>query len=193
MALSILAVLLALPITVLSQYNQTLTNDKSTSIYVPIAGSTSAVATPAATPTIIYNCQQMPLICENVAAWANSNGGNNGDLAKPPLFYYDPDPDHKNGRRGAACGCFQHDNCLDADSKGKRNAEKITDIATSTLRAIPTILPQPSQIILAGPNPGQDNNGNPKPRNPLASIPGRFFGQGTAFSCDGECWHQVDI
>ena len=126
----------------------------------------------------------MPLICENVAAWANSNGGANGDLANAPLFYFDPDPDHKQGRRKTSCGCFDHDGCSNANSDGKRQ-DKITDIATSTIGAVPAISPAPSQIILAGKNPGLDNNGNPNPRVPLNSIPGRFFGQGTAFSCDG--------
>ena len=180
-------VLLSFARYVLSQYTQTLTDDgNGNSIYVPTAGSTSAVAVPAATPTIIYNCQQMPLICENVAAWANSNGGTNGDLANTPLFYFDPDPDHKGGRRRTSCGCFNHDGCSDANSNGKRQ-DKITDIATSTIGAVPAISPNPSQIILAGTNPGLDGNGSPNPRVPLPSIPGRFFGQGTAFSCDGTC------
>ena len=193
MALTKLVFLLALPINVFSQYTQTLTDDgKGNSIYVPTAGSTSSVAAPAATPTIIYNCQQMPLICENVAAWANSNGGTNGDLANAPLFYFDPDPVQKSGRRRTSCSCFDHDNCPNANSNGKNAGSRITDIATSTMGAVPPISPNPSNIILAGPNPGLDNNGNPKQRNPIPTIPGRFFGQGTAFSCDGECLHRVD-
>lgn len=32
----------------------------------------------------------MPLTCENVAAWANTFGGVNGDLASPALLHFNP-------------------------------------------------------------------------------------------------------
>ena len=172
--------LVVFPTYIVAQYTQTTTVDNGKPIYVPTAGSTSSVQQPGATPTIVYNCQQMPLICENVAAWANSNGGTNGNLPNPlPVFFYDPDNNKKETRRNTACGCFQHDNCPQGISNGKRSGDQVTDIATSTVGSPAAISPAASNVILAGVNP---NSGGT--RTPLQSIPGRFFGQGTAFTCD---------
>jgi hypothetical protein len=184
MKLSVLSIICVFPLYTFAQLAQTLTDDgQGNSIYVPTAGSTSAVAAPAATPTLVYNCLQMPLICENVAAYANDNGGTNGDLPNQQvLLYYDPDNTNKDKRRGVACGCFEHDTCNTATANGKSSGSKVTDIATASPRTntFTSISPGATNIILAGVNPGTS------PRVPLNGIPGRFFGQGTAFSCDGK-------
>ena len=149
-----------------------------------VAGTaTSRVAAPVFTPTLVYNCYYMPLICENVASYAksiNPNGG--GDLGGPQLFHFDPKNTSKNARRSSVCGCFIHDDCVNAVSNGKSNGAKVTDIANQP--PFDTLNIPMSQadmnIILAGTNPKP-----PKLRVPLPSVPGRFFGvSGVAFSCD---------
>jgi len=172
MKLSVLSIICVFPLYTFAQLAQTLTDDgQGNSIYVPTAGSTSAVAAPAATPTLVYNCLQMPLICENVAAYANDNGGTNGDLPNQQvLLYYDPDNTNKDKRRGVACGCFEHDTCNTATANGKSSGSKVTDIATASPRTntFTSISPGATNIILAGVNPGTS------PRVPLNGIPGRF-------------------
>lgn len=131
---------------------QTLTNDgNGKSIYVPQPGTTSSVASPQYTPTLVYNCAQMPLICENVAAWAKSNNNAGGDIpANGLILYFDPDKNNKNARRQLACGCFNHDSCVGSGtSNGKRAGDKVTDIATSAgpFADIPT---GASSIMVAG-------------------------------------------
>lgn len=166
---------------VLADLATTITNDgQGKSIYIPTAGSTSSVAAPAATPTLIYNCFQMPLICENVAAWAKQiNPAGNGDFQGNQLFYFDPDNTNKDSRRGQACGCFSHDDCVGSGtSNGKRSGDKVTDIATSA-SSFSSISQTASAIILAGKNPPQN-----QPRVSLPSIPGRFFADGVGLTCD---------
>lgn len=165
----------------LAQLATTITDDGTgKSIYVPKAGSTSSVAAPAATPTLIYNCFTMPLICENVAAWAKQvNPGGNGDINGNQLFFFDPEPSSKDTRRQKACGCFSHDDCVgSAVSNGKRAGDKVTDIATSA-GPFATISPSDAQIIQAGSNPSSGSQ-----RSPLASVPGRFFADGIGLTCD---------
>lgn len=165
----------------LAQFATTITDDgNGKSIYVPQAGSTSSVAAPAATPTLIYNCFTMPLICENVAAWAKQFfPSGNGDLNGNQLFYFDPEPSSKDARRQKACGCFSHDDCSGSGvSKGKRAGDKVTDIAASA-GPFATISPSDEQIIKAGSNP--NSNGQ---RTPLPSVPGRFFADGVGLTCD---------
>ena len=131
---------------------QTLTDDgNGKTIYVPQPGSTSSVDAPAYTPTLVYNCQQMPLICENVAAWAKANGNTQGDIPSSNLiFYFDPDQTNKDARRQAACGCFDHDSCVDSGtSNGKRSGDKVTDIAISA-GPFTNIPATASAIIVAG-------------------------------------------
>ena len=146
-----------------------------------VAGAaTSRVAAPAFTPTLVYNCYYMPLICENVASYAksiNPNGG--GDLAGPQLFHFDPDKSSKNARREATCGCFNRDGCDNAESNGKSNGAKVTDIAKQApFDTLNTPISQADiNIILAG--------FNAETRVPFPSVPGRFLGvSGVAFSCD---------
>ena len=165
----------------LAQLAKTTTKDSTgKAIYAPSAGSsTSSVATPSATPTLVYNCAHMPLICENVAAWAIANGQTSGDVPTNQIFYFDPDEDNKKNRRRGACGCFEHDKCVgEGKSEGKRKGEKVTNIASSTV-AVNPIDPANTQTLLAGPNPRPN-----EPRVPSNGIPGRFYGQGVAFSCD---------
>ena len=180
---------------------QTITDDgNGKSIYVPLPGSTSSVAAPAYTPTLVYNCAQMPLICENVAAWAINNGNAQGDIPANNLyFYFDPDQTNKDARRQSACGCFAHDNCVGSGtSNGKRSGDKVTDIATSagpytnipaTASAIIVagkMINRPSHLFclkssdnVTGPNPPAGQN-----RQPTNSIPGRFFAFGIGMTCD---------
>ena len=68
---------------------QDLTTDaQGKPIYDPGTGTTFSVAAPMATPTLVYNCAAMPLICENVASYAKKvqNPGGNGDLDELPVF-----------------------------------------------------------------------------------------------------------
>ena len=70
-----LLVALGFPGQILAQLAQTLTTDPNVPgklLYVPSPGSTSSVAAPIATPILVYNCYNMPLICENVASWAKT-------------------------------------------------------------------------------------------------------------------------
>ena len=173
-----------------AQFAQTITvdvNQNGKSIYIAGA-STSSVAAPAFTPTLVYNCYYMPLICENVANYAKSvNSGGGGDLASPQLFYFDPNDSALSSRRNSVCGCFKHDDCSTANSQGK-TTKRVTAIAGQapfdTLNT--PISPANRNIILAGTNPSVDkNSGALKPRVPLPSVPGRFFNvNGVAFSCD---------
>ena len=153
-------------------------------IYKANGGRTFSVAAPASTPTLVYNCNAMPLICENVAAWANKNKGNRGIHNGAPVFYFDPDQSDKESRRTASCGCFKHDECNVATSNGRYPGKKVTDIAYTA--GLNPISPQNQQILLAGTNPGLDPNNNAQlaPRLPMNGVPGRFFKDGVAFSCD---------
>lgn len=164
-----------------AQLAQTTTKDGSGNhVYVPSAGaSTSSVAAPASTPTLVYNCAQMPLICENVAAWAIKKGNTQGHIPQNQVFYFDPDAGNKDKRRDKFCGCFSHDDCVGSGiSSGKRKGDKVTDIAASTVNVNP-IGAAETGIMKAGPNPKQGQQ-----RVPSNSIPGRFFGQGVALTCD---------
>ena len=149
-----------------------------------VAGSkTSSVAAPIFTPTLVYNCYYMPLICENVASYAKSiNPAGNGDLAAPVAFHFDPSSDSLNSRRARACGCFKHDDCDKATSNGKSGGTKVTDIAKrAPFNTLNTPMSQGDEdIILKGSNPPTGQQ-----RQAFASVPGRFFGvNGVAFSCD---------
>lgn len=119
-----------------AQFSQKVTIDNGKTVYIPTAGRTSSVAAPQYTPTLVYNCQQMPLICENVAAWAKAQGDPNGDIKKTDLvFYFDPNTEDKDKRRQKTCGCFKHDDCVGSGtSNGKRKGAKVIDIATSASR-----------------------------------------------------------
>ena len=98
----------------------------------------------------------------------------------------------KNGRRGTFCGCFVHGNYLNELSSGIRLGLKVTDVAVSNDGPVPAMASNASTIVLGRSNPGLDANGNLKQRIPISAVPGRFFGQGTLFSCDGEHLHLVD-
>lgn len=101
---------------VLAQLAQTLTADPNVPgkrLYAPSPGSTSSVAAPIAAPTLVYNCYNMPLICEDVTSWATTvHPSGNGDLGQALHFYFDPDEAIKDRRHGVACGCFHRDGCL---------------------------------------------------------------------------------
>ena len=149
-----------------------------------VAGSeTSSVAAPVFTPTLVYNCYYMPLICENVASYANTiNPNGQGDIAGPLVFHFDPSSSSLENRRQKACGCFAHDACDKAVSNGKSTGTKVTDIANrAPFNTLNTAMSQNDKdIILAGVNPSPG-----KTRVSLQSVPGRFFGvDGVAFSCD---------
>lgn len=175
-----------------AQLAQTLTTDPLAPgklIYVPYPGSTSSVAAPIAVPTLVYNCYNMPLICENVASWAKSvHPSGNGDLGQTQRLYFDPDDKHKDRRRGAACGCFHHDGCSTAVSNGKQAGVSVQTIARGggNANALFDISWPNFKIILAGANPPRNpTTGQPTtPRLHLTSVPGRFFAEGVAFSCD---------
>lgn len=170
----------------LAQLAQTTTKDgNGKDIYVPggMKGSTSrtgtsSVAAASSMPTLVYNCAQMPLICENVAAWSIGKQKPSGDLPQPQVFYFDPNSETKDTRRDSSCRGFPHDDCPNKTSNGKRKGTKITDIATSSA-TISAINAANMSAILAGPNPRPNEK-----RTPLNSIPGRFFGQGVGFGCD---------
>ena len=148
-----------------------------------VGSSTSSVAAPIFTPTLVYNCYYMPLICENVASYAKSiNPGGNGDLAANVLFHFDPSTVSLTSRRGRACGCFKHDDCETAKSNGKSDGTKVTDIAKrAPFDTLNTPMSQGDEdTILKGSNPSANQQ-----RVGLTSVPGRFFGvTGVAFSCD---------
>ena len=175
-----------------AQFAQTLTTDPNVPgklIYVPSPGFTSSVAAPNAIPTLVYNCFNMPLICENVASWAKTvHPDGNGDLGQAQTFYFDPDETHKDRRRGVACGCFDHDGCPNAVSNGKQPGVKVQTIAKSGgyANALSSISFPNFRIILAGANPPRDPvTGRPThSRASFGSLPGRFFAEGVAFSCD---------
>ena len=177
---------------VLAQLAQTLTTDPNVPgklLYVPSPGSTSSVAAPIAAPTLVYNCYNMPLICENVASWAKTvHPSGNGDLGQALQFYFDPDEANKDRRRGFACGCFHHDSCSTAVSNGKQTGVSVRSIARGGGNAnlLFDISLSNARIILAGTNPPRNlTTGQPlTPRVSLSSIPGRFFAEGVAFSCD---------
>lgn len=162
-------------------------------MYIPIPGlgnPTSTVATPQSTPTLIYNCFQMPLICENVAAWAKSQDPTfAGDLPQnqAQLFHFDPSESAKVKRRQGSCGCFQHDNCPSTTSGGKSPGVGIPQLA---LGPAPPYNPGSLTIIQAGVNPSPSTPRGQvpvvfNPRTPINPIPGRFYGQGIVYSCDG--------
>jgi len=172
-----------------AQFAKTTTVDAAgNTVYIPNTGTTSTVAAPASTPTLIYNCFQMPLICENVAAWAKTQFPMAGDLPGNQLFHFDPLDTAKEKRRQRSCGCFKHDNCPSAISGGKQPGVSIPNIA---LGPAPPISPASQGIILAGfnPSPSTPRGTVPvqfNPRAALSSIPGRFYGQGIVYSCDGK-------
>lgn len=154
-------------------------------LYIPTVGSTSMIASPAATPTLVYNCFQMRLICENVASWAKQgHGTSDGNLNIAQLFHFDPDEGQKDKRRQHTCGCFNHDNCPNKRSSGKKSGTLIPAIA---LGPAVSIEPAANNIILAGVNPTfNQTSGTNNPRQSLNAVPGRFYGQGIVYSCDGE-------
>ena len=168
---------------------QDLTTDaQGKPIYDPGTGTTFSVAAPTATPTLVYNCAAMPLICENVASYAKKvqNPGGHGDLNGLPIFHFDPSNDDKRQRRQLSCGCFKHDNCPQQSSTGKQSV-LITDIAKdwADQNGFDAISAQDTQIIMDGPNPSRTTaTMSPNPRVSQNAIPGRFFRQGMAFTCD---------
>ncbi|KAK0510954.1 hypothetical protein JMJ35_006506 [Cladonia borealis] len=171
-----------------AQFSTDITVDSNGKKVYIAAAATSSVAAPASTPTLVYNCYYMPLICENVANFAKDiNPGGGGDLGAMQLFYFDPDQSHKESRRTASCGCFQHDDCPLAKSNGKQAGTLVTQIGNQApMNGLNTPINAASQqILLAGSNPGVlPNTNNAAPRVPLQTVPGRFFQQGVAFTCD---------
>lgn len=156
------------------------TDDEGKPIYVPKQGSetTFSVAAPLATPTLVYNCAAMPLICENVGSYARKvqNPGGNGDLNGLPVFHFDPSNDDKTKRRSLSCGCFEHDTCPEKLSNGKQS-ELISDIAGqwAANNGFSAISQQDRAIILAGPNPSYDKiTKSLNPKVPQNAIPGQF-------------------
>ena len=160
----------------------TITVDQSgESIFIPVPGKTSSVAAPAATATLVYNCQSMPLICENISAWAKANGSPSGDLPNRSIFYYDPDNGNKNRRRIQACRCFNQDNCATAGkSIGKHAGSKVFDIVSNIGGPYQAITAISKRKILGG-----SKTPKGRPRIPFRKMPGRFFAEGLAFTCDG--------
>ena len=171
-----------------AQFSTDITVDSNGKKVYIAAAATSSVAAPASTPTLVYNCYYMPLICENVANFAKDiNPGGGGDLGAMQLFYFDPDQSHKESRRTASCGCFKHDDCPLAKSNGKQAGTLVTQIGNQApMNGLNTPINAASQqILLAGSNPGVlPNTNNAAPRVPLQTVPGRFFQQGVAFTCD---------
>ena len=172
-----------------AQFPQTTTTDPNQNnkrIYVA-GGSTSSVAAPQSTPTLVYNCYWMPLICENVADYAKTiNPGGNGDLGGVQLFHFDPDTSKSSPRRKNTCGCFNHDSCSTAISQGKRSRRLVTDFANDPPfnNLNQPMSPQNKNLILKGSNPST-KKGVLQQRVPLPNVPGRFYGMdGVAFSCD---------
>ena len=163
----------------------TLTTDPAVpgkSIYLPSAGAAaSSVAAPSASPTLVYNCYNMPLICENVASYVKKiNPGGTGDLASALTLYFDPSDSNKDNRRQAACGCFSHDTCPSQTSNGKRAGMLVSNIAIASA-PVPLLPISPANValILAGTNPAANAL-----RAALPAVPGRFFKEGIAFTCD---------
>lgn len=187
MGILFLIAIFSFAINAAAQLAQTTTTDANKKPIYVAGASTSSVAAPAFTPTLVYNCYYMPLICENVANFAksvNPNGG--GDLAASQIFYFDPSDAALTSRRRKACGCFDHDGCTTANSQGKTNTGVVAIAGQAPFNTLNTPLSQANQnIILAGTNPSTDKNGVLQPRVPLQSVPGRFYGvNGVAFSCD---------
>ena len=142
-----------------SQLMQTIIDDgNGKSIYVLLPGSTSSVAAPAPMPTLVYNWGQMPLICENVAAWwLKQDPNSNGNVPdKNFICSFDPDQTNKNKRRQRACGCFggcfAHDDCrLSGTSNGKSRSVAVTAIVTDTVStAITAYDPAATQVLIDG-------------------------------------------
>lgn len=186
-SVSPLLVVLALTRHALGQFDTTTTVIQNTPVWVPVAGgaATSRIAAPLATPTLIYNCAQMPLICENVASWARDEfPQNNGDLPGNQLFHFDPNERAKNRRRTHTCDDFAHDTCPQQISNGKQLGISVPQVAFNAFGAAPPISGTSQAIILAGLNPSTLNNPNAQ-RIPLNAIPPRFYGQGILYSCDG--------
>lgn len=154
-------------------------SNEATRVYIPKAGKTSRVAAPTSTPTPVYNCYNMPLICENVASFAKAQGHADGDLDGPQLFYFDPNESNKDARRKIACGNFPHDTCPTQTSKGKRAGDLIADIVASNPDPILTPIEDFERAHIAigfSPSLGKE-------RVPY-EFPGRFAFQGVAYSCD---------
>ena len=92
----------------------------------------------------------MPLICENVAAWAIDQGNGPGDIAQNLIFWFDPNSNDKDQHHQKSCGCFAHGDCVGSGkSSGKKKDDKVTDIASSTLD-FGTIPPAVTQILKDG-------------------------------------------
>ena len=154
-------------------------NGLATPVYIPKAGKISRITAPTATPTLVYNCYNMPLICENVASYLKSQGNGNGDLDGSQLFYFDPDQTNRKTRQKTACGNFPHDTCATQTSRGKRFGQSIADIsATNPDPNLERIQDFERAIIAAGFNPTQGQERVPY------EFPGRFAFQGVAYSCD---------
>ena len=167
-----------------AQFSQVIQTDPTNKKPIYVAGSsTSSVAAPQFTPILVYNCYYMPLICENVASYAKGiNAGGSADLAAQLVFHFDPNKSSLESRRDKACGCFPHDGCDQAESNGKSDGTKVTDIAKrAPFDTLNTPMSQADKnTILQGANPRAN-----KQREALTKVPGRFFGvDGVAFSCD---------
>lgn len=119
---------------------QTLIDDgNGKSIYVPLPRSTSSVAAPAPMPTLVYNCEQMPLIYENIAAWwLKQDPNSNGNVSdKHFIFYFDPDQTNKkNATREHVIVLHR---TLSGTSNGKIRGFAITAIATDTVETAITL------------------------------------------------------
>jgi len=121
-------VILLLLVQVEAPYNKATTIINGNPFYVPkpsVAPQNSyavASTSPAAQPTLIWNCQQMPSICTNVRTWLVHNG-QSGTLNGPMEFVYDisgTKAGRTNDRRKSMCGLnspWPSHNCPDTQNE----------------------------------------------------------------------------
>lgn len=90
-----------------AQFNQATAIDNGNAVWTRLANSPavpiSSVA-PAAQPTLVWNCQQMPSICENAANWlTRQNGSPNLPGGNSKEFVYDSIAGDSDSRRRRMC------------------------------------------------------------------------------------------
>ncbi|KAI9798517.1 MAG: hypothetical protein M1833_004784 [Piccolia ochrophora] len=154
-----------------------------TTVWIPEAGKTSSLASTSAAggyPTLVYNCKQMPLICENAKEYLNTNGKNfekNSDGAYK--LHYDPDGGHLRTRRDEAChdGKFCPDSCKDATTAGK----KVSDIAKDWM---PPKDLDPKADYYKSINDWWKKQVVKLNLKNAGDVPGRIWAPGYLFTCD---------
>jgi hypothetical protein len=93
-----------------AQYNQVIeTNAEGSLIWRPQPTASSSIVSavassaPAAQPTLVWNCQQMPAICINVYNWLLQNG-ESGAMSNSMSMVYDLNRTHAEKRQDRMCG-----------------------------------------------------------------------------------------